>query len=119
VPHEFSAIMGDIAPLTPSPTFTASGLDGSANDHWDGAFNYWAGLMSDFPTFIIELLRGCPHGLTSKEIARLLGTSPVNLSSRLSKLAAYGIIGQVRGTRAVHGTNAAIYRAPTQPPADA
>ena len=53
--------------------------------------------MSDFPTCIIELLRGCPHGLTSKEIAKLLGTSPVNLSSRLSKLAAYGIIGQVRG----------------------
>ena len=75
--------------------------------------------MSDFPTCIIELLRGCPHGLTSKEIAKLLGTSPVNLSSRLSKLAAYGIIGQVRGTRAIHGTNAAIYRAPTQPPADA
>ena len=70
--------------------------------------------MSDFPTCIIELLRGCPHGLTSKEIAKLLGTSPVNLSSRLSKLAAYGIIGQVRGTRAAHGTTATIYRAPTQ-----
>jgi CRP-like cAMP-binding protein len=73
--------------------------------------------MSDFPIRIIELLRGCPSGLTSKDIAKLLGTSPVNLSSRLSKLAAYGIIDQVRGTRAVHGTNAAIYRAPTQPPA--
>ena len=60
-----------------------------------------------------------PMGLTSKEIAKLLGTSPVNLSSRLSKLAAYGIIGKVRGTRAVHGTNGAIYRAPTQPPAGA
>ena len=77
------------------------------------------GLMSDFPTCIIELLRGCPHGLTSKEIAKLLGTSPVNLSSRLSKLAAYGIIGQVRGTRAAHGTTATIYRAPIQPPAGA
>jgi CRP-like cAMP-binding protein len=66
--------------------------------------------MSDFPTRIIEILRGCPSGLTSKDIAKLLGTSPVNLSSRLSKLAAYGIIGKVRGTRAVHGTNAAIYR---------
>ena len=75
--------------------------------------------MNDFPTRIIEILRGCPHGLTSKEIAKLLGTSPVNLSSRLSKLAAYGIIGQVRGTRAAHGTTAAIYRAPTQPPAGA
>jgi CRP-like cAMP-binding protein len=68
--------------------------------------------MSDFPIRIIELLRGCPSGLTSKEIAKLLGTSPINLSSRLSKLAAYGIIEQVRGTRGVHGTNAAIYRAP-------
>ena len=66
--------------------------------------------MSDFPIRIIELLRGCPS--TSKEIAKLLGTSPINLSSRLSKLAAYGIIEQVRGTRGVHGTNAAIYRAP-------
>jgi DNA-binding IscR family transcriptional regulator len=69
--------------------------------------------MSDFPIRIIELLRGCPSGLTSKDIAKLLGTSPVNLSSRLSKLAAYGIIDQVRGTRAA----ATIYRAPTQPPA--
>ena len=66
--------------------------------------------MSDFPTRIIEILRGCPSGLTSKDIAKLLGTSPVNLSSRLSKLAAYGIIGKIRGTSAVHGTNAAIYR---------
>jgi DNA-binding Lrp family transcriptional regulator len=73
--------------------------------------------MSDFPIRIIELLRGCPSGLTSKDIAKLLGTSPVNLSSRLSKLAAYGIIDQVRGARAVHGSNAAIYRAPIQPDA--
>jgi DNA-binding Lrp family transcriptional regulator len=75
--------------------------------------------MSDFPIRIIELLRGCPSGLTSKDIAKLLGISSVNLSSRLSKLAAYGIIGKIRGTRAVHGTNAAIYRAPSQPPAGA
>jgi len=75
--------------------------------------------MSDFPTRIIEILRGCPSGLTSKDIAKLLDTSPVNLSSRLSKLAAYGIIGKVRGTRAAHNTNATIYRTPTQPPTGA
>jgi Winged helix-turn-helix DNA-binding len=103
--------------FTSSPTFTASGLDGRANDHWDKAFNHSAGLMSDFPIRIIEILRGCPGGLTSKELANLLGTSPVNLSSRLSKLAAYGIIAKVQGTRAVHGTNGAIYLAPQQPPA--
>ena len=69
--------------------------------------------MSDFPTCIIEILRGCPSGLTSKDIAKLLDTSPVNLSSRLSKLAAYGIIGKVRGTMALHGTKGAVYRAPS------
>ena len=68
--------------------------------------------MSDFPNRIIDILRSCPNGLTSKDLAERLGTTRRNLSSRLSKLAAYGIIGRVRGTVAEHGTNGAIYKAP-------
>ncbi len=68
--------------------------------------------MTDFPNRIIQILRGCPNGLTSKDIAERLGTTRRNLSSRLSKLAAYGIIGRARGTVAEHGTKGAIYRAP-------
>ncbi len=48
--------------------------------------------MTDFPNRIIQFLRGCPNGLTSKDIAERLGTTRRNLSSRLSKLAAYGIL---------------------------
>ena len=43
--------------------------------------------MTDFPNRIIHILRGCPNGLTSKDIAERLGTTRRNLSSRLSKLA--------------------------------
>jgi CRP-like cAMP-binding protein len=95
----------------PSPTFTAWHLDGGAIDDWDG-WSTWIELMTDFPNRIIHILRGCPNGLTSKDIAERLGTTRRNLSSRLSKLAAYGIIGRVRGTVADHGTKGAIYRAP-------
>ena len=52
--------------------------------------------MSDFSDCIIEMLRASPDGLTSNDIAARLGTTAGNLSSRLSKLAAYGIIGKVR-----------------------
>lgn len=68
--------------------------------------------MSDFSNRIIDILRSCPNGLTSKDLAERLGTTQRNLSSRLSKLAAYGIIGRVRGTVAEHGANGAIYKAP-------
>jgi hypothetical protein len=67
--------------------------------------------MSDFPTRIIEILRSCPSGLSTKDIAVRLGTTVSNVSSRLSKLAAYGVIGKVRGTLAIHGTKGAVYRA--------
>jgi CRP-like cAMP-binding protein len=70
--------------------------------------------MTDFPNRIIHILRSYPNGLTSKDIAeRRLGTTRRDVSSRLSKLAAYGIIGRVRGTLAEHGTKGAIYRAPS------
>ena len=80
-------------------------------DDWDES-STWVELMTDFPNRIIHILRSCPNGLSSKDIAERLGTTQRNLSSRLSKLAAYGIIGSVRGTVAEHGTKAAIYRAP-------
>jgi DNA-binding Lrp family transcriptional regulator len=46
---------------------------------------------------ILETLRGCPSGLTAKEVADRLGASPSNIGSRLSKLAAYGIVRRTRG----------------------
>jgi CRP-like cAMP-binding protein len=102
----------------PSPTFTAWHLDGGAIDDWDES-STWVELMTDFPNRIIHILRSCPNGLTSKDIAERLGTTQRNVSSRLSKLAAYGIIGRVRGTVAEHGTKGAIYRAPCDAAQDA
>src|SRR5437870_6684512 len=52
--------------------------------------------------------RSNTNGLTSNEIAGLLGPTAKNMSSRLSKLAAYGIIGKVRPSP---GPRASIYRA--------
>jgi DNA-binding Lrp family transcriptional regulator len=71
--------------------------------------------MAELPDRILEILRGCPHGLTAKEIAERLGTTTNNISSRLSKLAAYGIIKKTRG-RIAHNVACAIYNAPTSPP---
>jgi len=48
--------------------------------------------VTEFLDRILGILRGCPCGLTTKEIAERLGVTPGNISSRLSKLAAYGII---------------------------
>jgi transcriptional regulator len=55
-------------------------------------------MKTNFPERIIEMLRGSSNGLTSKDIAERLGTTAGNISSRLSKLAAYGVIGKARGT---------------------
>jgi GTP-sensing pleiotropic transcriptional regulator CodY len=76
--------------------------------------------MTDFPTRIIEILRGCPSGLTSQEVADRLGIARSNISSRLSKLAAYGVICKVQGTLTSHGTKGAVYRAltPSDPQGD-
>jgi DNA-binding transcriptional regulator GbsR (MarR family) len=65
-------------------------------------------MHNDFQGRIIAILRGSANGLTSNEIAELLGPTAKNMSSRLSKLAAYGIIGKVRHSR---GPRASIYRA--------
>jgi predicted transcriptional regulator len=70
-------------------------------------------MKTNFPARIIEMLRGSPDGLTSKDIAERLGTTAGSLSSRLSKLAAYGTIGKARGTLVSHGSRGAVYRAPS------
>jgi transcriptional regulator len=69
--------------------------------------------MSEFSDRIIEMLRTSPNGLTSNDIAARLGTTVGNLSSRLSKLAAYGIIGKARRPLGRNGSRAAVYQAPS------
>jgi predicted transcriptional regulator len=61
---------------------------------------------------IVEMLRSCPYGLTAKEVASRLGATASNISSRLSKLAAYGIIIKTRGRIARDASPCAIYNAP-------
>jgi DNA-binding Lrp family transcriptional regulator len=58
---------------------------------------------------LLETLQSCPSGLTAKEVADRLGASPSNVGSRLSKLAAYGIIKKTRGRIASDGSPCAIY----------
>jgi CRP-like cAMP-binding protein len=41
---------------------------------------------------IVAILRKYPNGLTAQEVADQLGSSKGNISSRLSKLVAYGVI---------------------------
>jgi DNA-binding Lrp family transcriptional regulator len=62
---------------------------------------------------ILEILLGCPYGLTANEVASRLDVSPGNISSRLSKLAAYGIIKKTHGRIAHNAPPCAIYHAPT------
>jgi DNA-binding Lrp family transcriptional regulator len=61
---------------------------------------------------ILEILRSCPYGLTANEVASRLGATASNISSRLSKLAAYGIIVKTRGRIAHDVSPCAIYNAP-------
>jgi DNA-binding Lrp family transcriptional regulator len=71
---------------------------------------------------ILEILRSCPYGLTANEVAGRLGATASNISSRLSKLAAYGIIIKTRGSSAhdishlrsinAHIHKCAVYNAP-------
>jgi DNA-binding Lrp family transcriptional regulator len=58
---------------------------------------------------ILEILRSCPYGLTAKEVADRLDATASNISSRLSKLAAYGIITKTRGRIAHDASSSAIY----------
>jgi DNA-binding Lrp family transcriptional regulator len=62
---------------------------------------------------ILEILQTCPYGLTAREIAERLGLTASNISSRLSKLAAYGVVRKTRGRIAHDAPLCAIYNAPT------
>jgi DNA-binding Lrp family transcriptional regulator len=62
---------------------------------------------------ILEILQGCPYGLTANEVASRLGVAPSHISSRLSKLAAYGIVKKTHGRIAHNAPRCAIYHAPT------
>ncbi len=67
--------------------------------------------MTEFSDRIIEMLRASPNGLTSNDLAARLGTSAGNLSSRLSKLAAYGLIGKARRPLDRNDSRATVYHA--------
>src|ERR1700686_4859305 len=71
-------------------------------------------MKTNFPELIIDMLRAAPNGLTSKDIAERLGTTAGNLSSRLSKLAAYGVIG--KAALVSHGSRVTVYRPPSPEP---
>jgi hypothetical protein len=64
---------------------------------------------------ILETLHGCPSGLTAKQVADRLSADLKNIGSRLSKLAAYGIISKTRGRIASDASPCAIYF-PLTPP---
>jgi DNA-binding Lrp family transcriptional regulator len=58
---------------------------------------------------LLDTLRDCPSGLTAKEIADRLGADHSNICSRLSKLAAYGIISKTRARISSDASPCAIY----------
>jgi len=64
-------------------------------------------MKSNFQERIIAILQDSPNGLTSNEIAERLGATAENISPRLSKLAAYGIIVKTRYRRGPRGN---VYR---------
>jgi len=68
--------------------------------------------VTEFSDTVIALLRSAPHGLTSKDIAAQLGTTAGSISSRLSKLAAYGVIGRQRGALLAPAQRCQRYLAP-------
>jgi hypothetical protein len=63
------------------------GLTVKRFDRWDENLQRWAELMSDFPIRIIEILRTCPNGLSTKDIAVRLGTIAGTVGSRPSRSA--------------------------------
>jgi DNA-binding Lrp family transcriptional regulator len=69
--------------------------------------------MTEVTGRILEILQDCPSGLSAKEVASQLRSRPDNISSRLSKLAAYGIITQAKGKLAPNSPGCAIYSIPS------
>ena len=72
--------------------------------------------MTELADRILDILRGCPYGLTARAIAERLDLTARNISSRLSKLAAYGIIKKTQGRIAHNVPACAIYKIPTSAP---
>jgi DNA-binding transcriptional regulator GbsR (MarR family) len=72
--------------------------------------------MSEFANCVTAMLRVSPGGLTAKDIAERLGTTAGNISSRLSKLAAYGIIGKAREASVLRGLRGTVYQALSDDP---
>jgi predicted transcriptional regulator len=60
---------------------------------------------------VLEILQSSPRGLTAKEVAERLGRTADNIGSRLSKLAAYGIIKKTRGRITYGAAVCTIYHA--------
>jgi predicted transcriptional regulator len=58
---------------------------------------------------IIAILENSPYGLTTEEIAQRMGTTSGNISSRLSKLVAYGVIHRTWGRPSSNAGVRAIY----------
>ena len=74
---------------------------------------FWIFMATMLTDRILEILQGCPYGLTANEVASRLGVAPSNISSRLSKLAAYGMVRKTHGRIAHDARRCAIYHAPT------
>lgn len=68
---------------------------------------------------ISDLLNRGPNGLSAAEIATRLGTTIGKVSSPLSKLAAYGVIGRTWDRRAGNEGPKAIYGRKTAARSDA
>jgi len=65
--------------------------------------------MSKQAEQICEILRSEPNGLPAREVARLLGASNESINSRLSKLAAYGLLKKIPGRTGSNVHRCAIY----------
>ena len=66
-------------------------------------------IMSKQADRICEILRSEPNGLSAREVARLLGASSKNINSRLSKLAAYGLLHKIPGRTGSNIHRCAMY----------
>jgi predicted ArsR family transcriptional regulator len=62
-------------------------------------------MNGNFQERVVAILQESPNGLTSNQIAGRLGVTAGDVSSRLSKLAAYGII-----RKSCRGPSGNVYR---------
>jgi|ERR1700722_15767084 len=74
------------------------------------------GLVTDYTDRIVRILRECSQGLTAPDVAKRLGVSSGNMSSRLSELAAYEILRKMRARVGEDGVVTGLYFARTSNP---